>query len=476
MGAPFAAFAILLVGLIAAHRMSARADDRAISWSRHAVVIEEIDSLATELVYLASSETVAGAGHGAHGNLAQVEGELARARSESRELARTFSVEEQRDERDLEALLDELMTRATEVRANPERGAALRTFFISSVVPRLHQRVADETHGSASSAASAQAVQMWADRVAVAVAFLILIVGLAICFRVARRFADRIAELERRARRVTTGDLEPVPHVESADELGQLARSIDEMVEILRQQRHDQFAFLASVAHDFRGSLSIIQLTADRLLQVPVEDREALQHSLAMVKRAVGRLARLANDIIDASRIEAGEFQLQRELVDVRTIARDVADQYATVSPNHTLHVSVSDAEVMVLADPTRLAQVLENLIGNAIKYSPDGGPIEIEARQDRVDAVLSVTDRGEGIAQESLEKIFEPFRRVSNVPPGVGLGLAIARRLVDAHGGAIDVESIVGQGSTFRVRIPLARTGASEPREFKGDAAPTGA
>jgi len=460
VGAPFAAFAVMLVGLILAYRVSAAADDEAIHWARHAVAISELDSLATAYVDLVTNET---ATRSAHGGVGGVERALARARSEAEELVGYFSAEEQVEDRQLLVLLGELVARGKELDANPERVAALRAFFVGTVAPQLDRRVAEEKRGTERAAAAAEAIRARANIGAIGGSLVILTLALGLLLGVARRFASRISQLEQRARRVAIGDLTEADHVDATDELGQLARSLDEMVETLRLHRRDQFAFVAAVAHDFRGSLGVIQLTTDRLLQTPAEDQEKLRHALTVIERAVMRLGRLANDLIDASRIEAGEFQLQRELVDVRTIASDIADQYAAASPKHTFEVIVPDAPVPVLADPARLSQVLENLITNAIKYSSEGGRIEIEASQHDDVAVLSVTDHGAGIEEGSLQRIFEPFRRVSNVAQGLGLGLAIARRLVDAHQGVIDAKSILGQGSTFRVRLPLARVPASE-------------
>jgi signal transduction histidine kinase len=457
VGVPFAAFTLLLLGVLAAYWISARADDEATLWARHTAVIEKVDASATELVYAVSTKTADGASLGGPGNLAPIERKLAAARAESTELAREFSAEEQRQEDQLDAALEELMTRANEVHADPDRGAAIRAFFAGTVVPLLEVRVAQEIGGTAEASARSDRVRGWASLGASGLAVGILVVGFVICLRMARRFAARILTLEQRARRVAAGNLAALPHVESTDELGRLAGSIDDMVETLREQRQNQFSFLASVAHDFRGSLGVIQLTADRLRQV-LDDEKALQQSASVIQRAIAKLSRLATDLIDASRIEAGEFKLERELVDVRTVAREITDQYAKASPKHEVHGTITDEPLIVLADPTRLSQVLDNLVSNAIKYSPEGGPIEIDATEDHDSAVLSVTDRGRGIPEPSLHKIFEPFHRDSNVAVGIGLGLAIARSLVDAHGGVIAVESVVGQGSTFSVRIPLAR------------------
>jgi signal transduction histidine kinase len=132
---------------------------------------------------------------------------------------------------------------------------------------------------------------------------------------------------------------------------------------------------------------------------------------------------------------------------------------------------------VVVVCDPTRVAQVLENLVTNAIKYSPAGGAVDVTLAAGAEEVVVSVADTGLGIEPGMLETIFEPFRRVSpskNVSPGVGLGLSICRRIVVAHGGRIDVVSKPGQGTTFQVHLPRQVAAAARETSLEGPTIPT--
>jgi signal transduction histidine kinase len=129
-------------------------------------------------------------------------------------------------------------------------------------------------------------------------------------------------------------------------------------------------------------------------------------------------------------------------------------------SPDHRLELDLPQEPIHAAFDPLRIGQVLTNLVSNAIKYSPAGGPVRVSLERADGSAVLAVTDRGLGISPEDRAELFQPFRRGASVQdaiPGVGLGLAASRKLVQAHGGTIEVESEPGSGSTFRVILPLA-------------------
>ena len=178
----------------------------------------------------------------------------------------------------------------------------------------------------------------------------------------------------------------------------------------------------------------------------------------------------MVGDFLDASRIEGGHLELIRRRSDARDFVRDVVQLYETSSFSHPLRLAIPSSPVMVDCDPERMAQVLNNLVSNAIKYSPNGGPVVLSLREEGENAILTVSDSGIGIAHGDLEKIFEPFRRTGasrETIPGVGLGLSVSRRIVEGHGGRIVVQSELGAGSTFRVEVPLAEARpASVPEE----------
>lgn len=248
--------------------------------------------------------------------------------------------------------------------------------------------------------------------------------------------------------------------VPAPPELEQLARSLEELSARLVRKRSNQLTFLAAVAHDLRTPLSSLRLSASRLTQGAGDtDPQQVQQTAARVERQVARMERMIGDLLDATRIEAGELELRRERFDVLTLVRDSVETFEELRARATLELPERPLELE--ADPLRIEQVLHNLLSNAIKYSPMGGPIRIRVTCEGPDARIDVQDQGVGIEPDKVEAVFEPFRRtgsLKDVVPGVGLGLSVCRRIVEAHGGSITVDSRLGVGSTFIVRLPLRR------------------
>ncbi|WP_306466085.1 sensor histidine kinase [Corallococcus exiguus] len=248
-------------------------------------------------------------------------------------------------------------------------------------------------------------------------------------------------------------------------EIRDMARTFNEMADSLTHQQEQQLAFLAGVAHDLRNPLSALKLSTALTNRGEVTP-ERMQRTLSLVRRQVARLDRMVGDLLDATRIEAGKLELQPEVRDTRELARSVVELYQSSESGHTLELVVPDAAVLVRADPSRLEQVLNNLVSNALKYSPSGSRVEVAVRGDGDHVVLAVADQGIGMSPEELQGLFIPFQRAGNAKqraPGVGLGLSVSRRIIEAHGGRIEVESQPGQGSVFRVH--LARVSAGPPR-----------
>lgn len=240
-------------------------------------------------------------------------------------------------------------------------------------------------------------------------------------------------------------------------EIRGVARAFNGLVEQLERQRSDQLAFLAGVAHDLRNPLSAMRL-ATRALSADGVDRERARSKLDVLERQVGRLDRLATDFLDAARAEAGQLQLALDVHDLRDLAKGVAELFSS-NPSHPVRLVGTGEPLVACCDAGRVEQVLNNLVSNAIKYSPDGGPVEISAERRGGEGVLAVTDRGVGIGDEDLEQIFEPFRRgrrLTSAIPGLGIGLATSRKIAELHGGRLTVKSTSRRGSTFEFAIPL--------------------
>ncbi len=251
--------------------------------------------------------------------------------------------------------------------------------------------------------------------------------------------------------------------VEGPNEIRRIATVLNETTQSLADQRRQRLAFLAGVAHDLRNPLSGMRITIDvlRELDPSIEAHTQGGRALGVLDRNIERLTRMVDDLLDAARVEAGELALRfEEAHDLRDCARAAVELYRATTDKHDLRLIVPDEPVLVRADPGRMDQVVGNLVSNAIKYAPEGG--EVVVRVERADgrAILAVRDHGVGISPEEQKVIFEPFRRArlgSGAAAGAGLGLSVVRRIVEAHGGHMEVESALGEGSEFRVVLPAS-------------------
>lgn len=250
-----------------------------------------------------------------------------------------------------------------------------------------------------------------------------------------------------------------------------IAHRFNEMASEIAQQNKNQLTFLAGVAHDLRNPLTALKMSGALISQEePLPSEERVKQLFVRMQRQVDRLDRMVGDFLDASRIESGILELRLESCDLRQPALTVVELFEPTAPGHEIVLNLPSEPVMAQVDPARIEQVLTNLVSNAIKYSPHGGRVEVTVGTDAA-AVVSVTDHGLGMSGEVREHVFDPFQRrglAHDTIEGVGLGLFVARRIVEAHGGRLVVESAVGQGSTFRVRLPLS---TSEERAIEGQA-----
>jgi two-component system phosphate regulon sensor histidine kinase PhoR len=184
-----------------------------------------------------------------------------------------------------------------------------------------------------------------------------------------------------------------------------------------------------------------------------------------VVLRELDRLEHLVENYLDASRVEWRRLDLQQERHDLRTVVQQVSRMYETFSELHHIELSLPERSVCVFADLDRLSQVIHTLLTNAIAFSPRGGVVEVcldlgkDGSPEGDFATLSVSDHGIGISKEDLATVFQPFQKVSSAlqrSPGISVALSVARRIVLAHRGQLTATSKVGEGSTFRVRLPL--------------------
>lgn len=230
----------------------------------------------------------------------------------------------------------------------------------------------------------------------------------------------------------------------------------------LREADRLKDRFLATLSHELRNPLAAVAASLE-VMRMADRDLEEIGRARERIERQTRQLIRLVDDLLDVSRITQEKLELRTRLVDVRRILEDAAE---SAMPDidqrgHTLVVEPPDPPITLEADPERMTQVIGNLLSNAALYTPSGGTISLTARREEDEMVISVTDDGVGIPEGTQDAIFDMFTQSerSHVDghAGLGIGLTIAKSLVDLHGGSIDVESVGHErGSTFTVRLPV--------------------
>ncbi len=227
--------------------------------------------------------------------------------------------------------------------------------------------------------------------------------------------------------------------------------------------------FVSKASHELRTPLSSIRAYVEMLVDGEATDEHARQEFYRIMQNETDRLGRLIDNMLNISRIEAGIVQIERELVDIKSVIARATD---TLEPQArekeiSLHLKLADVDLTVEGDDDMLCQVVLNLVSNAVKYTPDGGRITVTADSDNLtrSVVVSVADTGLGIPPDSIPKLFDKFYRVENykrVAKGTGLGLSLCKHIVETlHHGQIGVESELGMGSKFWVTIPMRYAGS---------------
>jgi signal transduction histidine kinase len=296
-------------------------------------------------------------------------------------------------------------------------------------------------------------VSLIRSRVLVAGAIALLIALLA-GYLVARAFSRRITRMERSARRVAQGDFTARFESGARDELGQLARTLDSMQRQLAELETARRGFIATASHELRTpifSLSgFLELLEDEEL-----DEETRAAFLRQLREQVDRLGKLATDLLDLSRLEAGSLELRPEQTDIGELAKAVAAEFTPALAAHgsNLELRLAAGHVEALCDPERVAQIMRILLDNALSHTPSGTDLVVSAARRNGKVRLSVTDFGAGIKRASLERVFEPFF-TSNDAQGSGLGLAIAHELAERMHGDLTADSVPGR-TTFALELP---------------------
>lgn len=273
-------------------------------------------------------------------------------------------------------------------------------------------------------------------------------------YLVARALSVRVKRLERAAGQVAEGEFSPIP-VDSDDELGQLAKAFNEMQRQLAQLDSARKRFIATASHELRTPIFSLGGFVE-LLQDEDLDEETRQQFLVQTRAQIDRLHKLAIELLDLSKLEAGSLELSPEPTDVGQLARMVTAEFTPALASHDSHLQLrlGRAPIRATCDRERVAQIMRILIDNALAHTPEGTQIYVSAGQENGRVRLAVRDEGLGIRRDVLPRIFEPFF-TSDDAQGAGLGLAIARELAEQMEGRLAVESVPGR-TTFTLELPV--------------------
>jgi signal transduction histidine kinase len=291
-------------------------------------------------------------------------------------------------------------------------------------------------------------------------------VSLILGYGAATMFARRLRRLERAAERIAAGDFgEPVSDP-GRDEVGELARAFDRMRERLAGLERARREFIANASHELRTPLFSLGGFLE-LMENEDLDPETQREFLAMMRQQIERLTKLATDLLDLSRVDAGRIHVESEQVDLGALARTLADEFhaLALSGGHELEV-VDRASPTVVADEERVLQIGRILVGNALVHTPAGTTVRLSTARRNGTALLTVEDDGPGIPAKDIPHVFDRFYRVEgSTAQGSGLGLAIARELATLMSGAVELHVTPGR-TIFALVLPVSRRDEGEAPE----------
>lgn len=273
-----------------------------------------------------------------------------------------------------------------------------------------------------------------------------------------RQIVAPLTKVAAAARRVAQGDLDQRVDIRGSGELAELGESFNLMAATLTHDRELRQNMVADIAHELRTPLSILQGNVEAMLDgILVANTE----NLTSLHQEITLLTRLVEDLRTLSLAEAGQLRFQPRETDLKRLTARAIEGLQTQLGSKNISVAIEAADNIppAQADPDRTAQVLRNLLNNALQYTPEGGMIRVQLATEADGIVVSVVDSGPGIPPEALPYIFDRFYRVdrsrTRSTGGSGLGLTIVKQLVEGQGGGVWVESVVGEGSTFSFRLP---------------------
>jgi signal transduction histidine kinase len=285
---------------------------------------------------------------------------------------------------------------------------------------------------------------------------LILLAGitliLACVYLMMRRVLGPIRWLSNGVEEISNGNLEHSIPVLNNDELGRLTSSFNEMSGRILQMLKAKKQLLLDVSHELRSPLTRIKVALEFIPESKTK---------TSISGDIGEIEIMITELLESERLESNHGTIKKTITPAYNIITRIAEQYITAQPG--INVIIPHEGIMIAADPELISMALKNIIENGIKYSlPDGLPVEIAVIEKNHSVIITVTDRGCGIPADELPKVFEPFYRVdrsrSKNTGGYGLGLNLAKKIVEAHGGMIGIESTPGKGTIVTITLPLSQ------------------
>jgi signal transduction histidine kinase len=287
---------------------------------------------------------------------------------------------------------------------------------------------------------------------------LTLVLCAVISYRLAYSLSQPIRMMRNFAIRLGGGHFGDKLRIRQSNELDELAIELNRMSERLASLDQERRAFLANVSHELRTPISNIQVTVEALRSGAVEEPKLRDRFFQTVEEETKRLARLVHDLLDLGRLEAGVTQLEKRPILLSHLVERAVRAVEPRMQAKGMAIRLQRFEISIQGDPERLLQAFLNILDNAIKHSPANSLVWISGYREGQQGVVKIQDQGTGISANALPHIFEQFYTAdpSRKGSGMGLGLAIAQRIVQAHGGIITASSTPGKETTFTIYLPL--------------------
>ncbi|MBI5351355.1 MAG: HAMP domain-containing histidine kinase [Chloroflexi bacterium] len=293
---------------------------------------------------------------------------------------------------------------------------------------------------------------------------LALLLSLVVAFFFARWIADPLQKVVLAARQNPSAEIKPV-EVHGPHEVRELTRAFNEMTARTQASQKSQREFVANVSHELKTPLTSVQGFAQAILDGTADTKESQQQAAQVIFDESARMHRMVLDLLDLARLDAGTADITMSPLNMSALLNAIAEKFTPQSQRAGVNIKVEIANSLptISADGDRLAQVFTNLVDNALKFTPRDGMILLHASTVKGEMLISVSDTGAGIPLDAQAHIFDRFyqadpARKGGDKHGAGLGLAIAREIVQAHGGRIGVRSELGKGTSFEVFLPLMR------------------